>query len=414
MSDQRCVRLRKALYGTKQASHVWHASIHRTLTSLGFRACTADPCVYVRVSPSTGDPILLGLFVDDLLAVHSPRAAVEWNRVKAQLQSTYRMKDLGDAEWVLGMKVTRDRDRRRLELSQARYVDKMLTEFQMTECKPASTPEQHGKQLSKKDEAIDDSERATMAGRPHLELVGSLLYKSISTGPDIAHATSLLARYMAKPGEACWTAAKRCLRYLKATRDQHLTFGLHLDLRTDQQQSNKQHKVQGLPSTLAEFPLNITAYCDADWAGDVDDRRSTSGCILRLAGNTVAWASKKQPTVALSTAEAEYMAMAAALTEAKWLKSLLTELGIPTDAKPIRLLCDNQAAIRIASPDTSTGHTRCKHIDVRHHFVREHVVAGTVSVEWVSTSDQLADCCTKALDQVAFKTLHKKIMEGGE
>jgi len=155
-----CVRLKKALYGTRQASHVWHASIHRTLTALGFRACTADPCVYVRVTPSTGDSILLGLFVDDLLAVHSPRDKAEWEMIKGKLQSTYRMKDLGEAEWVLGMKVTRDRSRRSLELSQARYVDKMLTEFGLIEAKGASTPEQHGQQLSKKDEAKDESERS--------------------------------------------------------------------------------------------------------------------------------------------------------------------------------------------------------------------------------------------------------------
>ena len=134
----------------------------------------------------------------------------------------------------------------------------------------------------------------------------------------------------------------------------------------------------------------------------------------KLAGNTVAWASKKQATVALSTAEAEYMAMAAAVTEAKWLRTLLTDIGIPSPHRAIRLLCDNQAAIRIASPESSTGHTRCKHIDVRHHFVRELVQAGTVSVEWVPSSDQLADICTKAVQQMTFKTLHKKIMTGEE
>jgi len=413
MEGRFCVILKKALYGTKQASHVWHASIHRTLTSLGFRACTADPCVYVRVTPSTGDSILLGLFVDDLLAVHSPRDKKEWEKIKEKLQSTYRMKDLGEAEWVLGMKVTRDRSRRSLELSQARYVDKMLTEFGLIEAKGSSTPEQHGQQLSKKDEAKNESERSMMSSRPHLELVGSLLYKSISTGPDIAHATSLLARYMSNPGDACWTAAKRCLRYLKETRDQHLTFGLHEEQESkENEQENQKRKVRFLPSTLSDFPSEIVAFCDADWAGDIDDRRSTSGSILQLAGNTVAWSSKKQPTVALSTAEAEYMAMAAALTEAKWLRALLVDLGIPCASKSIRLMCDNQAAIRIASPDSSTAHTRCKHIDVRHHFVREAVVSGAVSVEWVPTSLQLADVCTKALDQMTFKKLHKKIMKG--
>jgi hypothetical protein len=405
-----CVRLLKALYGTKQASHVWHASLDRTLRKLGFRPATADPCVYTRPTAS-GESILLGVFVDDILAAHSQADASEWAAVKSQLCATYRnaIKDLGSAEWVLGMKITRDRSRRTLELSQQRYIEKMLHEFGLEDAKAVPTPEVAGHGLSKADEAQSDAERVSMQSKPYLELVGSLLYATLSTRPDCAHAVAMLSRFMQSPGEACWIAAKRVLRFLKGTKHVGLQFGWYPEGRGNAAATHATAQAEP-PNSLRAFPSTVTMYCDADWAGDVDDRKSTSGCVVLLAGNVVSWSSKKQATVALSTAEAEYMAMSAAVQEGKWLAQLLREIGCAPQL-PMRVLCDNQAAIRISASDTSSAHTRCKHIDVRHHYIREAHASGTISVEWVATSDQWADVCTKGLSSEQFHKLHSKIMK---
>jgi hypothetical protein len=187
-----CVRLKKALYGTKQASNVWWSSLDRTLRGLGFRPCEANRCVYTRVTPTTGVTIL-GV-VDDVLTFYSRRDAAQWSELKAALRQRYRMKDLGTAEWVLGMQLIRDRKQRTIGLSIARYVDKMCNEFRLTDANPMPTPEAPGQQLHKKHDAQNEEERQRMAGAPYRELVGSLLYAQVAARPDIAHGQGEPAR----------------------------------------------------------------------------------------------------------------------------------------------------------------------------------------------------------------------------
>jgi hypothetical protein len=376
------------------------------------------------VTPTSGDTIILGVFVDDVLIFYSRRDAAQWSELKAKLRQRYRMKDLGAAEWVLGMQLIRDRKQRTIGLSIARYVDKMCSEFRLTDANPMPTPEAPGQQLHKKHDAQNEEERQRMAGVPYRELVGSLLYAQVAARPDIAHAVAMLTRHMQDPGEACWTATKRCLRFLKGTKDRQLIFGGALSQpssnSTSQSQSNASEVSQlesserkGIsiahPSRLSELHPLITVWCDADWAGDQDDRRSTSGAILQLFGSSVSWHSKKQSTVALSSAEAEYVSLSAAVTEAMWLSQLLTDIGCPAQL-PMQVRCDNQAAIRIAAADGSVSHSRVKHIAVRHHFVRDAAKQGQIEVDWVPTLEQLADVCTKAMDWKQFTKLQQHIM----
>ncbi len=164
------------------------------------------------------------------------------------------------------------------------------------------------------------------------------------------------------------------------------------------------------PVSLSSAPAHISVYCDADWAGDTDDRKSTTGCVVLLFGCPIFWMSKKQSTVALSTAEAEYMAISAALQEVKWLSQLLGELSCVVQ-KPIPVFSDNQAAISISSA-SAVPHSRTKHIDLRHHYVRESVRDGLLRIEWVESSKQLADVFTKALPKLQYKRLTEKIMTG--
>jgi hypothetical protein len=389
-------RLNKALYGTKQASNVWHDSINSTLLSLGFHPTVSDPCVYVKMSRS-GQPMWIGLFVDDLLPIHSRMDEHEWVEAKTKLMARYAMKDLGDAEWILGMKVKRDREQRRLILDQERYVEKMVKEFGMEDCKTQETPEEVGQQLTKRDEAQTAEEQQVMLSKPYMELVGSLLYASISTRPDISHAVAVLSRFMSNPGERHWVAAKRVLRYLKGTKGMGLEF---IDRRSDKQKEQARES--------QEDACMIDIYCDADWAGDVDDRKSTSGCLILLNGCGVVWLSKKQSTVALSTAEAEYMAMSAAVQEVIWVKQLMKEMGCRVK-EPMNLFCDNQAAVSLSS-HTSVPHTRTKHIDIRHHYVRAAVQSRLIRVEWVRSEQQLADVFTKGLKKQTYKQLTQQFM----
>lgn len=431
-----CCKLNKGLYGTKQGSHLWYESINGTLIRLDFRPCVSDPCVYVKQT-RTGHTMRVGLFVDDLIPTFEEVDRAEWNEVKSALCAAYEMKDIGVAEWVLGMKITRDRPNRSIELTQASYIEKMLHQFGLEEAQPRDTPEEQIK-LSKSDEASSMEQRAEMQQRPYMELVGSLLYASISTRPDIAHAVAMLCRSMQNPGPAHWRAAKHVLRYLKSTP----TKGLLLSpkgRKTHQQHSlsqplsdmdassspgpatplaaleissgpNETAVRTSYPTVAREVPVPavIETYCDADWAGDVDDRRSTSGCIVLLHGCAISWLSKKQATVALSTAEAEYMAMSVALQETKWLMQLLEELGVNV-ARPVSMFSDNQAAISISSA-SAVPHVRTKHIDLRHHYVRESVRSGEIQIRWVAGSEQLADVFTKGLSKQQYKKLTDRIM----
>ena len=437
-----CLRLKKGLYGTKQGSNLWHTSIDTTLTRLGFRACVSDPCVYVKTSRS-GRAMRAGLFVDDIIPTYSTVDLDEWNEVKAALKATYEMKDLGAAEWVLGMKLTRNRALRSIELTQASYIAKLLQQFGLEDAKPRETPEELTK-LSRADEAHTEQDRQEMQQRPYMELVGSLLYASISTRPDIAHAVAMLCRSMQNPGPAHWRAAKQVLRYLKATPTQGLLFSpkgqqtqqqhgpseprgdMHLDASPGPAQplagsensagvdsgAVDAHHAETSQRAVIRAVLRPSApvevFCDADWAGDVDDRRSTTGCILLLHGCAISWQSKKQATVALSTAEAEYMAMSVALQETKWLTQMLAELGVDA-VRPVPIFSDNQAAISISSA-SAVPHARTKHIDLRHHYVREAVRCGDIQIRWVAGSEQLADVFTKGLAKGQHKKLTHRIM----
>ena len=360
-------RLHKSLYGLRQAPRAWHARLKQVLENMGFTASTADPGLFE--CPSGDGRIWLLLWVDDLLLTATK--GVSTAHVKAQLQSTFDVRDLGDATWFLGMTIERDRSAHTIKLSQTAMANDLLSKFNMTSATPKSTPLSTGLTLTKHDgDQLDSATQSSYA-----ELVGSLMYLSTCTRPDLSQAVGALARYMSAPTSQHWQAAKGVLRYLKGTSDLGITFG----------GPNK----------------DLIGYCDSDFAGDKDSRRSTTGFVFTFNNGAISWSSKLQATVAASTTEAEYMAAASATKEALWLRELMSTFNINMNS-PVEIFCDNQAALSlIKNPIMSQ---RSKHIDVIYHFTRERVTRKEVQFAYCPTSSMIADCLTKAVPEQKLTT----------
>uniref|UniRef100_A0A2N9FN54 Integrase catalytic domain-containing protein n=1 Tax=Fagus sylvatica TaxID=28930 RepID=A0A2N9FN54_FAGSY len=278
----------------------------------------------------------------------SPR---QWyKRLKSLLHKEFEMKDLGAAKKILGMEIRRDREARKLWLSQKNYIRKVLEKFSMLDAKPVSTPLANhfrlsGSQCPKNEEEIENMSKVSYASA-----VGCLMYAMVCTRPDLAHAVSIVSRYMANPGREHWNAVKWIFRYLKGTAEHGILFSRQ-------------------PGTNS-----VVGYVDADYAGEVDDRRSTTGYVFTLSGGPICWKSTLQSIVAMSTTEAEYMAVAEAAKEALWLKGLVKELGLNQGG--VQMHCDSQSAIYLAK--NQVYHARTKHIDVRFHKIRELIVTGDI------------------------------------
>jgi ribonuclease HI len=327
--------------------------------------------------------MLILVFVDDIIVAFHAHDKDEWAEYHASIAKKYKVRDLGAADWLLQMKITRDRKNGSIILDQQRYIEKVLKQFNMTECKAVDVPA--AKLVKTNDEQSSQEDPSSKrSNQLYMSLVGSLLYAAITTRLDIAYAVNVLSRHMLNPTDAHWQAGKRILRYLQGTRNLGLSFK---------------------KSSANEF--QIEAYSDADWAGDQEDRKSTTGYVIRLNGSVVSWVSKKQATIALSSAEAEYMAISAAMQEIKWIEQLLTELNVKV-TRTAQLFCDNQAAIAISQNDVH--HARTKHIDIRHHYIREAIHKKEVNLSWIRSEDQLADIFTKALPRQVFQRLRIRLL----
>lgn len=306
---------------------------------------------------------------------HGAKKQVEINMLKSQLSREFEMKDLGAAKKILGMEIHRDRSRCRLTLSQKGYVEKVLQRFGMNQAKPVSTPLAAHFKLSLKDTPETEIEVEQMSKVPYANAVGSLMYAMVCTRPDISHAVSVVSRYMSNPGKRHWEAVKWIMRYLRGSTDVSLIY--------DGNQASE----------------SVVGYVDSDYAGDLDKRRSMTGYVFTISGCTVSWKATLQSTIALSTTEAEYMALTEAVKESKWLHGLLDSLGVNAQVPEVH--CDSQSAIHLAK--NPVYHERTKHIDVRMYFVRESIADGQVAVQKIATADNPADMMTKSLPTEKFR-----------
>ena len=314
--------------------------------------------------------VFLVLYVDDILLIGNDIPTLQG--VKSWLGSVFSMKDLGEAAYILGIKIYRDRSRRLLGLSQSTYIDKVLNRFKMQDSKRGALPMGHDVALSKTQCPKTQDEQERMSRIPYASAIGSIMYAMLCTRPDVSYALSMTSRYQSTPGEAHWIAVKNILKYLRRTKDLFLVYG-------------------GLEDELA-----ISGYTDASFQTDRDDFRSQSGYVFCLNGGAISWKSSKQPTVADSTTEVEYIAASDAAKEAVWIRKFVGDLGvIPSVADPIELYCDNNGAIAQAKEPRS--HQRSKHILRRFHLIREIIDRGDVKISRVSTDDNIADPLTKPL-----------------
>lgn len=267
----------------------------------------------------------------------------------------------------MGIKITRDRKNRRLWLSQEKYIERVLAWFNMNNAKPVSIPLANHFKLSKRSCPSSKEEIGEMSSVPYSSAVGSLMYAMVCTRPDIAHAVGKVSRFLSNPGKEHWEAVKWILRYLKGTIKLCLCYG-------------------------GADPI-LEGYTDADMAGDLDSRKSTSGFIFTFAGGAVSWQSRLQKCVALSTTEAEYIAAAEAGKEMLWLKRYLQEFGIKQ--KEYKVHCDSQSALDLSK--NSMYHSRTKHIDIRYHWIREVKDRQLLKLVKIHTKENPADMLTKVV-----------------
>ena len=357
-------KLKKSIYGLKQSPRCWNTALDSQLKDMGFVQSVSDPCLYTDAG---GDAFFIGVYVDDIIL--AGRSDKKIKEVKDVLAHKFDIKDMGKLHYFLGTKILQDEKSGNIWIGQPVYTNNLLKRFGMQDCKAVSTPVDTSTKLVKAtsdDECIDQ--------QLYQSAIGSLLYLSVSTRPDITYAVSTLARFSSNPTKQHWTALKRILRYLKGT----VNYGINYSKKDSQ---------------------DCICYSDADWAGDINDRRSTSGYLFQISGGAVTWSSKKQLCVALSTAEAEYIALASAAQEAVWIRQLTTELGSPPTTATI-IYEDNQSAI--AMTKNPQFHGKAKHIAIKYHFIREQVNDETIQIQYCPTREMVADIFTKGLNREQF------------
>lgn len=357
--ENKVYRLKKAVYGLKQSSRAWNARVNEVLSELGYNKSNHESCLFIKKDKNL--LTLVALYVDDFFVFSNDCGSVEF--LKSKLSSEFDIKDLGEAKQCLGVRISRDYKNNVIFLDQENYIDQVLKNFGMENCKVVKTPMENKVNFGNITESNTD-----LSNVPYQKLIGSLMYLAVLTRPDITFAVNYLSQYNNNYTEYHWQCAKRILRYLKGTKHYKISFSKGTDV------------------------FDLEGFVDSDWAND-HDRKSYTGYVFKLSGGPISWQSSKQKSTALSSTEAEYIGLSEASKEAVYLKNILSEL---IDFKSsVMIYNDNQSAQKLAS--NPIFHKRSKHIDVRYHFVRECVSNNLITIRYQQTNEMVADILTKSL-----------------
>ena len=362
--DHAC-KLVHTIYGTMQGGHDWYKTLGKTCDDLGYTTSRADPCV--RFKKENGNYTLTDTYTDDVFGASN--SDEEAKKRKDEIGRVWEIKDVGENEYFLGMRVQQDLTLGMIRLTQCPYWEHVINRFQLEHITPRNTPLPIGINLDNNMSPKTDSEKRMMNNKPYRPILGSVMWGQLATRPDLSFSVSLLARFQANPGIEHWNALMHVIGYIRNTLDYGLTYSRDSD-------------------------LSPHAFVDSDYGGCRDTRRSTSGYIFIMAGGPVTWSSKRQATVALSTVEVEYVAMSRCAQQMIWMHSWLDEVEVEYTV-PGLIKGDNKGAIALTK--NTKDHGKVKHIDIRHHYIRELLQSSAIAVEQVSSSDNLADLFTKPL-----------------
>ncbi|CAI7780135.1 unnamed protein product [Closterium sp. NIES-53] len=353
------------------APRCWYRKLREELAAFRLFAARTDPGLFIAppqspYRPTAASFFMLLVYVDDLIILSSSSSLL--SSFKRTLSSRFKLRDLGPLSYYLGFHITRDRTSRTLHLHQSKFITSILDTYSFTPLNLAATPMHTKFQLP-----VTSSPHSSF---PYTSFVGSIMYAMVGSRPDLAYSAGVLARHLHDWSTPHVSAAKRIARYLKGTTSLGLLLG-------------------SIPNAL-----ELHGWCDASWGPEGELRRSVTCYLFFLGPSPISWQSKRQAVVATSSCEAEYYSLGAAVHEALWLQSLLTALGLPPTGST-RISCDNNSAIILAKDD-GVFHPKAKHIDIKHHFIRDHVANHSVTLLYVPTQDNLADIDTKPLPRDPF------------
>jgi hypothetical protein len=361
--------LKKAVYGLRQAPLAWYKRLLNFLKSIDFKISVSNPCVFGRENQPDRPMTWIYAHVDDLVIISKDPLIF-----KAEIEKEFAIKYLGDAEFLLGMNITRSNGS--IKINQEQYIKRKLIQFNLLNAHPASCPLNPRVQLDKVTE--EDQEALKRLDLNYRSIVGSLNCLSILARPDISYAVSALSQFLEKPGLSHYNAAEQVFRYIAGTRDIGLTY--------------KKQKEQ-----------SVKVYVDADWGNCLITRQSVTGYVVMTGKHVLAWKSNKQDTISLSSAEAEYKALSDLSREIVWITSLINEIKIFKSPSNISVYVNNKAAIDLEKSETSQIGFCTKHMDMRLHFVREHVQSNLINLIYMKSNENPADFLTKAVGRCTIR-----------
>ncbi|GKA90485.1 retrovirus-related pol polyprotein from transposon TNT 1-94 [Tanacetum coccineum] len=360
-------KLKKALYGLKQAPRAWYDMLSSFLISQDFSKGSVDPTLFIRRDGK--ELLLVQIYVDDIIfAASTPELCDLFSKIMC---SKFKMSMMGKISFFLGLQISQSP--RGIFINQSKYALESLKKYGFDSCDPVDTP------MVEKSKLDEDKEGKAVDPSHYRGMIGTLLYLTASR-PDLQFAICMCARYQARPTEKHLNAVKRIFRYLKGTVNRGLWYP-------------------------KDSSIALTAFADADHAGCQDTRRSTSGSMQFLGDRLISWSSKRQKSAAISSTEAEYIALSGCCAQILWMRSQLTDYGFGFNKIP--MYCDNKSAIALCC--NNVQHSRSKHIDIRFHFIKEHVENGVIELYFVNTEYQLADIFTKALGRERIEFLINKL-----